>query len=265
MTDSRKKTRPALLALAAALPLTAGLVFAAGTSATNPQPPQRVQPAQPGQTGAQPAQTRPQAQTRTHYADVFLQKLAAQLGISVDRLRAAATSAGNATIDQGVQAGDIPQDRAADLKARMKDAPLNFGFGGRHGRGGPGAGPVGERGPRTGAGGPALTAAVAQALGLSEQALRQQLQQGQTVAQIAQARGVGTQTVRNAALAALKTQLAAQVQAGRLTQAQADQMLARAQADANFGLEFGRGGRGGHDRDGQNGPRGLSQSGDQGT
>ena len=55
----------------------------------------------------------------------------------------------------------------------------------------------------------------------------------------------------------LKTALAAEVTAGRLTQAQADQMIQQAQADANFGLTpggpgLGRGGRGGrggfHDR-----------------
>ncbi|GAA5532685.1 hypothetical protein [Deinococcus aluminii] len=245
MNHSKKpsRKRPILFALAAALPLTAGLVFAAGTASTPSQP------AQPGQT---------RMQSGTNYTDVFLQKLAAQLGVSVDRLRAALTGARNATIDQAVRAGDISQSRAADLKSRMQNAPLNFGFGGRHGRGGPGGG-MGDHGPRAGFG-QAVIAAVARALGLSEQALRQQVQGGRTVAQLAQARGVSTQTVRNAALAALKTQLAAQVRAGRLTQTQADQRLARAQADANFGLTFGRGGHG--RPNGQNGPRGFSQSGD---
>lgn len=233
MTYSKK--RSLLLALAA-LPLSAGLVFAAGTSSITPQP------AQPGQT---------QGQGRTPYTDVFLQKLAAQLGLSVDRLRAAATSAANATIDQAVRAGDLPQNRAAELKARVQVAPLNFGLGGRPR---PERGPAepGERRPRAGLG-RAVTAAVARTLGLSEQALRAQLRSGQTVTQLAQAKGVSTQTVRSAALAALKSELAREVQAGRLTQAQADQRLARAQAETTFGLALGPG-----RHDGLSAPRGLT-------
>ena len=72
-----------------------------------------------------------------------------------------------------------------------------------------------------------------------------------TLAQIAQARGISTATLHTAAVEALKTGLATDVKAGRLTQAQADQRIAQAQADANFGLNFGRGGRGG-------GPRGQT-------
>ncbi|WP_019585747.1 hypothetical protein [Deinococcus apachensis] len=262
---NRSRKNAPLIALAAALPLTAGLVLAQQSTA-----PQRVQPAQPGQTipgtrnqSGQTTPTRPQT-SDMNYADVFLQKLAAQLGITVERLKAAAVAAGSATIDQGVQAGDIPQDRAADLKARLQDAPLNFGFGGRGGHGGRLGfdGPNGQVGGR-GAFGQAVTAAVARTLGLTEQALAQQLQSGQTVAQIAQAKGVSTAAVRNAALAALKTSLTAGVQAGQLTQAQADALLARAQADQNFGLTFGRGGRGGFGRDGQDGPRGFGQPGNQ--
>ncbi|BDP41471.1 hypothetical protein DAETH_14400 [Deinococcus aetherius] len=258
---SNSKSQTALLALAAALPLTAGLVFAAGTS-TNPQ---RVQPAQPEQQG-QGTQSGGQTPSRqrqssgTNYADLFLQRLAAGLGITVERLRAAAVAAGNATIDQAVRNGDIPEGRAADLKARLQDAPLNFGrFGGRGhmGRGGP-DGRMDDRGPRAGFG-RAIAAAVARTLGLSEQALVGQLQSGQTVRQIAQARGVSTQTVHNAAVAALRTSLAAEEQAGRLSQAQAQQLLARAQADENFGLNFGHAGHGYPGRDGQGTPRAPTQ------
>lgn len=253
---THRKKRTAVIALAAALPLSAGLVLAAGTGMASPQTSQpQTQTTPQGQPGT--------TQAGTNYGDVFLQRLAAQLGITAERLRTAVTSARNATIDQAVRNGDLPQDRAADLKSRLQDAPLNFGFGGRHGRGDL-DGRMGDRGPRA-AFGQAVFVAVARALGLSEQALRQQLQSGQTVAQLAQARGVSTQTVRNAALTALRTQLTAAVQAGRLTQAQADQLLAQAQADTNFGLTFGRGGRSGPGRDGWNGPRGFSQPGDQDT
>jgi pyruvate/2-oxoglutarate dehydrogenase complex dihydrolipoamide acyltransferase (E2) component len=142
MKSSKKRT--GLLVLTA-LPLTAGLVLAAGTAAQTPQTqtpqtqtprvqvPQRLQPAQPGSD-----QARPRQQSGKNYADVFLQKLAQQLGVSVERLKVAAVQAGSATIDQGVQAGDIRSDRAAALKERLQNAPLNFGFRGQGGRRGPG-------------------------------------------------------------------------------------------------------------------------------
>lgn len=128
-----RKRRPALFVLAA-LPLTAGLVLAAGTAAQSAQTPQTPQQAQPAQPGGTPTQPRQQP-SGTDYAEVFLQKLAAQLGISVERLRAAAVAAGGATLDQAVGAGDLSVDRAAALKRRLQDAPLNFGFG-RRGPGG---------------------------------------------------------------------------------------------------------------------------------
>lgn len=138
---SRSSKRAAVIALTAGLPLTAGLVLAAGAGSS--AAPRQAQPAQSGQgnqgqttpNGLQ--LTPPQRRgTGTNYADVFLQKLAAQLGISVERLRSAAVTAGSATIDQGVQAGDISSDRAAELKGRLRQAPFVFGGRGGLGRGG---------------------------------------------------------------------------------------------------------------------------------
>ncbi|MFC3861740.1 hypothetical protein ACFOPQ_13310 [Deinococcus antarcticus] len=273
----------------AALPLTVGLVFAQ-TSGTA-QAPQRVQPLQPGQSSQgqnqqgqnQQGQTQQnqRQQSGTNYGDVFIQKLAAQLGITVEKLKAAATAASKSTIDQGVKAGDFPADMAQNMTQRLQDDPFALA-GGRGGRGGHGMHGDGDGDFGSGRDGPdgrfqgsqpgqqgqpqpgqsdqrmgrdslgqAVTAAVAKALGLTEQQLFTQLQGGQTVAQIAQARGISTATLHTAAVEALKTGLATDVKAGRLTQAQADQRIAQAQADANFGLNFGRGGRGG-------GPRGQT-------
>ncbi len=108
-----------------------------------------------------------------------------------------------------------------------------------------------QRGPD---GGPraVINAAVAKALGLTPDTLRQQVQAGKTVADLAKAKGVSTATIRTAALAALKTQLAADVKAGKLTQAQADQHLARATANTTLGLMAGSPHDGGH-RDGRGG------------
>ncbi|MPY65533.1 hypothetical protein F8S09_02340 [Deinococcus sp. SDU3-2] len=136
----RKLNRQTLFALAA-VPLTAGLVLAASgttsqapsTQAPSTQTPQQVQPAQPGTSQTQPSQNQA---TGTNYADVFLQKLAAALGVSVERLKAAALSAGSATVDQAVGAGDLSAEQAARIKERMQNDPLRFGFGrGGFGRG----------------------------------------------------------------------------------------------------------------------------------
>lgn len=171
------KTRLPLIAFAA-LPLTVGAVLAqqsAGAVATSPtsataQAPQRVQPAQPGQRSSQQGQTQPGQPTPpqpgqrpgqpgprpmgsgTNYADTFLKNLAQQLGTTPEKLKAAAVKAGTATIDAAVKAGDIPADRAADMKQHLTENP--FAFGGR-GPGGPGRGghgphdgPMGPGGPR---------------------------------------------------------------------------------------------------------------------
>ncbi|MFD2610697.1 hypothetical protein ACFSR9_14840 [Deinococcus taklimakanensis] len=131
MTNDKKTPRLPLIAFAA-LPLTVGLAFAAGntTGTSTGNATAQVQSAQTGQAN----QAQPRTQTGTNYTDVFLQKLAAGLGISVERLKAAAVTAGTATIDQGVKAGDFPSDRAAEMKTRLQTNP--FQFAGGHGRGG---------------------------------------------------------------------------------------------------------------------------------
>lgn len=149
-----------LIALAA-LPLTVGLVFAQQGSATTAdttgtditaQAPQRLKPAQPGRTQngqTQNGQTQGQqdraARSGTNYADTFIKNLAAQLNTTPEKLKAAAVKAGTTTIDAAVKAGDIPADRAADMKTRLAENPFAFG-------GGRGPGGRGDHGPRDGNG-----------------------------------------------------------------------------------------------------------------
>ena len=139
------KTRLPLIAFAA-LPLTVGAVLAqqstgtaTSTTSVTAQAPQRVQPAQPGQRSSQQGQTQqgqptpPQPGQRpgqpgprpmgsgTNYADTFLKNLAQQLGTTPEKLKAAAVKAGTATIDAAVKAGDIPADRAADMKQHLTE------------------------------------------------------------------------------------------------------------------------------------------------
>ncbi|WP_291427954.1 hypothetical protein [Deinococcus sp.] len=155
---NRLKRLP-LIALAA-LPLTVGLVFAqqgsvstADTTGTDiaAQAPQRVKPTQPGQIQkgqTQRGQTQGQAdratRSGTNYTDTFIKNLAAQLNTTPGKLQAAALKAGTTTIDAAVKAGDIPADRAADMKTRLAENPFAFGGRGPAGRG--------DHGPRDGGG-----------------------------------------------------------------------------------------------------------------
>lgn len=93
--------------------------------------------------------------------------------------------------------------------------------------------------------GPKLSAA-ATAIGISEAELQTALKSGQSIAQVAQAKGVHLNKVIEALVAAAKADLAAQVQAGTITQAQADQRAANlTQHLTQFVNHIGRPGRGG--------------------
>lgn len=85
--------------------------------------------------------------------------------------------------------------------------------------GGPG---MGRHGP-----GPGLDAA-ATALGMSQDELRAALQEGQSLAEIAQGRGIDPQVVIDAVLADLQAHLAEEVASGEHTQEEADAKLAEA-------------------------------------
>jgi hypothetical protein len=146
-------------------------------------------------------------------------------------------------------------EQATRLKAEVANGGLGiwkggrgFGMGGRDG--GPGNGRGGAPGMmdggKMGAGIShiALLESAAKALNLSIVQLDTELRSGKTLTEIATAQKVSLETVKNAVLASLKTQLAAAVKAGSLTQAQADQIQKNAEADPNFGLHFGGRGMG---------------------
>jgi hypothetical protein len=83
-----------------------------------------------------------------------------------------------------------------------------------------------------------VTQAVAQVLGLPTDTLSADLQQGQSVAQIAQAQHAAVSSVNAAYLAAVKAGLAQFVSAGDLTQAQADQLFLLEQHAIDQGMYF---------------------------
>jgi len=190
--------------------------------------------------------SRVQTANSTDYSASFLDKLAAVLGITRTKLDSSVTSAQSATVDQMFKDGVISQNRATQMK--QDDAIGRFGMFGRgpsRGEHGFGRGPSrGEHGFGRGLGQAleqGLLDAAAKTLKLSSAALETQLHSGQTLTQIAATQKVDVQTVKDTISSALKTQLAAEVSAGRLTQAQSDAALAQVQADPNLGLGRGRG------------------------
>jgi hypothetical protein len=92
------------------------------------------------------------------------------------------------------------------------------------------------------------TSVVAKAIGISEADLKTALAAGDTVATVAKAHNVDTQVVLDALVKDGLDELAAQVTAGTLTQAQADAMNAGVtqRATDQVNSTFSGGGRGGH-------------------
>ena len=186
------------------------------------------------------AQTLPPGQaqqsTGTSLRTLFLDKLAAALGIPRATLDTAITTAGTQTADSAVQQGTLTQAQADALKQRVQQDGI-----GAFGHGGPG-GKFG--GARVAGIQEAMLDAAAKTLGITADELKTQLRSGQTLAQLAAAHTTTEQAVKDAALAAAKTKLDAAVTAGTLTQAQADAAYAELQQrGVNFaGKGPGRGG-----------------------
>jgi hypothetical protein len=142
---------------------------------------------------------------------------ASQLGVQPSELSDALETALLKRVDAALAAGRITQAQADELKQRIRsgDYPLigpMFGH-----RGGPGHG-FGH------------VEAAAAYLGLTETGLRTQLESGKTMADVAKAQGKTVDGLVAALVADEKKELDEAVAAGRLTQAQADAMLADAKS-----------------------------------
>jgi hypothetical protein len=143
---------------------------------------------------------------------------AQQLGITPSKLSDALKKALENRVDAQVTAGQLTKAQGDAIKARIEagDVPLFAGPGFGHGRGGPGGGAVLE---------PAATY-----LGLTPAELRTKLNAGKTLADLAKDEGKTVDGLIQALVDDAKTHLHAAVTAGRLTQAQADQVLSDVKA-----------------------------------
>jgi hypothetical protein len=140
----------------------------------------------------------------------IIEDAAKQLGVSPTALGNALKTALKHRVDAAVAAGRLTKEQGDALKARIDsgDVPFLFG-GGHHGR----LGHLLE-----------LDAA-ASYLGVTEAQLRDRLETGKTLAQVAKDRGKSVSGLVDAMTAEVKRRLDAAVAAGRLTRSQADRVL----------------------------------------
>lgn len=139
-----------------------------------------------------------------------------QLGVTPARLTTALKTALKNRVDAAVTAGRMTKAEGDALKARIDENALPlFGPGGKR-HGGPGHFKRGHHG---------LDAA-AKYLGLSETALRTQLESGKTLAQVAKDRDKSVDGLVDALVADKKAGIQQAVKDGRLTQAEADEFVA---------------------------------------
>jgi anti-sigma28 factor (negative regulator of flagellin synthesis) len=154
--------------------------------------------------------------TRQQALQDFLNRLAAKLGVSPDRVTAAAMSAADDMVDQAVKDGKITAAQAQKIKQAI--ASGNFGpglFGGIGGIGGRG-------GVLHGAAD--VVHAAAQALGMTDADVRSGLGSGKTITDLATSHGKKPAAVQAALRTAIRKGLQPAVDAGKLTAARADQM-----------------------------------------
>jgi hypothetical protein len=110
-----------------------------------------------------------------------------------------------------VKDGTLTQAQADKVATTLDSTLPERGFGG-HGMG------LGRHGMRLGAG----LDEVADIIGVTKKELRTELRSGKTLAEIAKTKGISQDTLVSKLVAAAKTRIAAEVKAGRLTQARAD-------------------------------------------
>jgi len=178
--------------------------------------------------------------------------LAQKLGITVDKLTAAEKAARDQLIDAAVAANKLTKTQGDALKSGQKPAG---GPGGAAGRAGPGGMLNGID--------DAMKAA-ATALKTTPEELRNALRNGQTLAQFAQSKGVGRDSLRATIMASVQNDVNAAIRDGKITATQGTTIIERVSQsiDRLLDQKFGRPGQGQGVRPNQGQPR---QPGQQGT
>jgi hypothetical protein len=167
--------------------------------------------------------------------EAFFDSLAEHLGISTEELEDAAKAAATDQVDAALEEGRITEEEAKRLKERIAqgDSPLFFGpplFGGPHHHGRAFLGTRFE--------------AAAEYLGLTEAQLRERLEEGQSLAEIARAEDKSVDGLKQALLDDARQRLDEAVEDGDLTRARANDLLERLRERIDDFVERGFEGRG---------------------
>jgi hypothetical protein len=162
----------------------------------------------------------------TNFCSDFTGHLANNLGKSQSQTQKAINDAIGQTIDDAVKAGNLTQAQANAIKARLSGNNAQACVGGLGGVAGIGRPGRPGFGPRLGA---VTQDEIAAALGVSTAELQQDLRNGQTVKDIAAAKGIDEAAFRTKLGAAVKADLDQQVAAGKITQQQENAALQRIQ------------------------------------
>ena len=154
------------------------------------------------------------------YCTQFQQDLAKRLNISTSTLQQAEIASADDTLAQMVKDGKLTQTQANQIKSRLANGiPCNFMGKGGHG---PGKGGFGFGGPQLQQYMTAVESQIAQALRINTNTLTSDLQNGQTLHQIASAHNVSDSQLESVIKSAVQTELKSAVSAGAITQTQAN-------------------------------------------
>ncbi|MGQ9531664.1 MAG: hypothetical protein ACUVTQ_02540 [Desulfotomaculales bacterium] len=165
------------------------------------------------------------------FFETFLDRFASILGVDKDRIVEAAKEAGKQTVDEAVQQGRITAEQANRIKARIDEGqffPCPF----------PGRKAPGLAGPRLDA--------LAQALGMTTDELKAQLEQGKKISDLAQEKGLTVEQLRQKLVEARIQAIRQAVEEGKISQEKADEMIQKLQnapqgkGFGHFGRPFGR-------------------------
>lgn len=192
-----------IILAALAVAVAGGLVIAAAASTTHAQ-----EPTPTPTSGAHGA--------RRAFVAGFMERLASNLGVTRDELRAAMKQAALDTIDDLAASGQITQQQADRAKARIESGNTE-GLGiGRM---------LSHRDALRARVVRGIVHSAADALGMEPKDLAAELRAGTSIADVAAERGVSLDAVKAAITADAKTRLDALVARGRITQEREDQLL----------------------------------------
>jgi len=159
--------------------------------------------------------------------DKFIAKTAEKLGISTEALTTAMSNAQFDLIDEAVANGKLTQDEAAKLKERVNEyGPLSV-LGLRHGK---------DVGVCLGA--KLVVGAAVDVLHMDRTEIVSAVRSGQSLAEIAQSKGMSVDDFKSALLQSVKAKLDAKVADGTLTQEQSDRAYSAIQGKIDQIVQF---------------------------